>query len=109
MSFDEMIVTLTDRRMIRHKGQVFFMIYDAEEAVRYKELGASVRPVGGQVDPIHKTVDWGAPSWEVHPRTMIEPMIEVVDGEPVDVTADFMLNYFRGRDGFEEGLERILA
>lgn len=110
MTFDEMLVTITDRRIIRHQSKCFFCVYDAEEAARFKELGAYVMPAGGSNMKLSNgQPEWGAPCWEVHFTNMLDPMIEEIDGEEADVRAPFLLNYFRERDGFEEGLERILA
>jgi hypothetical protein len=104
MTFDEVLAATADRKIVRHQSKVFFCVYSAEDAERFASLGAYVRPAGG-----HGT-EWGQPCWEVYLREMLDPMIEIGDDdEEIDVREQFLLNHFRERDGFESGLERILA
>lgn len=102
MTLDELLVVVTDRRIIRHHFKTFFLVYDAEEMLRFKELGASIRPAGGgSLSQTPGKPEFGKNCWEVYLRNMLDPMIEVIDGEEVDVREEFLLNYFRDRDGYE--------
>lgn len=104
MTLDELLAATTDRRIIRHQFKTFFLVYDAEEAAHFQNLGANVRPAGGHADPVTKKVEWGQPCWEVFLSGMLDPMIEEVDDEEVDVREKFLLNYFRERDGYSVGV-----
>lgn len=103
MTFDELLAATADRRIIRHQFKTFFCVYDPIEASRFKSLGANIRPAGGHPDPLTGKVEWGQPCWEVFLAGMLDPMVEVIDDEEVDVREEFLLNHFRDRDGFYEG------
>ena len=104
MTFEEVLAAVEGRKILRHQSKVFFCIYTSEEAAQFKDLGAYVTGAGGH------DKEWGAPCWEVHFYGMLDPMLEESeDEEPRDVRLEFLLNYFRDRDGYGAGLERILA
>lgn len=95
MTFERVLKEIEGRKIIRHRAICFFCVYSAEEADHFRKLGAGVTGAGGQ------DKEWGTPCWEVRLSGMLDPMVEVIDGEEKDVRGEFLLNYFRERDGFE--------
>jgi hypothetical protein len=92
VTIQEVEAHVEGKRIIRHRTQVFFTTYDPEEAMRFKELGASVMPYEIR----------GVTYWEVFLASMLDPMPEENDdGEIVDMRGRFILNHFRERDGFD--------
>lgn len=95
MTFEEVLTAIEGRKICRHHFRAFFLVYTSEEAAHFKELGAYVSPAGGHDN------EWGAPCWEVDPVGMLDPMPEENEhGEPIDLRREFLLNYFRERDGY---------
>jgi hypothetical protein len=89
-----------DRKVIRHGGQCFLNSKDAEDAARFKELGAEVRVA----------TLWGDTYYEIHLAGLLDPMlVQNEDGEERDTRREFMLEHFRERDGFDEpGLAALI-
>lgn len=93
----EIETAIEGRRLARHHGQVFFTVYDKEEADRWKERGASVRQelTGSDGSVTHQTF------WEVHISSMHDPVIVTDEyGFETDVRSQVVLDNFRRRDGF---------
>lgn len=94
MTFEEVLAAIEGRKILRHGFKTFFCVYTSEDATHFQELGAYVAGAGGH------DKEWGAPCWEVHFSGMLDPMTELVDGEERDIRSEFVLNYFRERDGY---------
>jgi hypothetical protein len=99
MTVEELEKAVEGRKLARHRGQVFFTVYDEKEAKAWKKKGANVRIdlVGtlGEVIP-------GRTFWEVHVYAMLDPDSHVSeDGTEIDLRPQKVLEHFRERDGFD--------
>jgi hypothetical protein len=97
MTMDELEQFVGERKVIRHKGQVFVNLRDVDEAERFRAAGATV---AGDVI-----------RGRFHAEAHLAPMLDFV-GEPdpddpeavIDARPRIVLEHFRARDGFAVAL-----
>jgi hypothetical protein len=99
MTPGEILDLASEKKLIIHRGQVFFNEWDHEEMRRFEQLGCRIVP-WRTLEEVERARKRGRPmqGWEVHLLAAVDPIIrESLTGERVDQTPGILLEEARRR------------